>query len=115
MGLRKMATAFLTGALMVSTAWAGASLVPAPGDDAVEQVADTPAPPPSSAPPSDAQPRASAAAHEGTGSPPAASSLPDGYVLAGAAKTSIAPRPAEYGGTWERDHAKCARLRTEGC
>jgi hypothetical protein len=42
------------------------------------------------------------------------STLPDGQVLAGAAKTSIAPRPQDYGGTWERSHNKCARLSPEG-
>ena len=31
-------------------------------------------------------------------------------VLAGAAKTSIEPRPADYGGTWETDKRKCATL-----
>jgi len=100
---------------MVSTAWAGASLVPAPGDDAPQPAADTAPAPQSSAPAS--SPTASAAAAPSaasTGSPPAASSLPEGQVLAGAAKTSIAPRPADYGGTWERDHDKCARLSPEG-
>lgn len=116
MGLRKMATAFLTGALLVSTAWAGASLVPAPGGDAPQPAADKPTAAPQSSTPA-SSPTASAAAAPSaasTGSPPAASSLPEGHVLAGAAKTSIAPRPADYGGTWERDHDKCARLSPEG-
>ena len=120
MGLRKMATAFLTGALMVSTAWAGASLVPPLGDDPVDKVADTVAPQDGAAQsdaqpsPAPSQPAASQPAAKAFDAPPPASSLRDGYVLAGAAKTSIEPRPAAYGGTWERDHAKCARLSPEG-
>jgi hypothetical protein len=35
-------------------------------------------------------------------------------VLAGAAKTSIEPRPGDYGGTWERTREECATLSAEG-
>ena len=31
-------------------------------------------------------------------------------MLAGAARTSIAPRPEDYGGTWERSQEECATL-----
>jgi hypothetical protein len=51
----------------------------------------------------DQAPAASAAAEE------LASPTPSG-LLAGAAKTSIHPRPEEYGGTWETDPAACRTL-----
>ncbi len=109
--VKKTAAAFLTGALMVSSAWAGASLVPsnAEEDPAANPVAlpagttadagttaETPAPAPTPL------------------SVPDPASLPEGHVLAGAAKTSILPRPADYDGTWERDRAKCSTLSPEG-
>ena len=31
-------------------------------------------------------------------------------AMVGAAKTSIEPRPEDYGGTWERDRARCSRM-----
>lgn len=40
---------------------------------------------------------------------PAAAPVPM-TALVGAAKTSIEPRPGDYGGTWERDRADCARM-----
>lgn len=116
-GRRRAAIAFLTGALMVSSAWAGASLVPVPTGDSDDR-ADTP---PAAdregegqagrtTPPSDA---------DGTGandpiSLPDPASLPEGQVLAGAAKTSILPRPEDYGGEWERTREECATLSAEG-
>ncbi|HEV2811865.1 MAG TPA: hypothetical protein VGW10_01330 [Solirubrobacteraceae bacterium] len=112
LGPRKLATAFLTGTLMVSTAWAGASLVPVGGDDVPEQDTHavlpqaTPEPAEPSAPPASDE---SAAAAEPI-SLPDHTSLAEGQVLAGAAKTSIAPRPQDYGGTWETSQAKCATL-----
>ena len=117
LGPKKLATTFLTGAFMVSTAWAGASLVPVPGDEAAEQVQKTTAavqeaaakPTAASEPPAAGE----AAAAETTVAPPAASSLPEGYVLAGAAKTSMKPRPGDYGGTWETDEAKCKKMGPE--
>lgn len=39
-----------------------------------------------------------------------ASASPPGLALVGAAKASIEPRPEDYGGTWERDPARCKRL-----
>jgi hypothetical protein len=113
--LRKTAIAFLTGALMVSSAWAGASIVPLSGDDSGDQAASIPA----SAPEGQGQDGSSSPPPDATGgndpiSLPDPASLPEGQVLAGAAKTSIAPRPEEYGGTWERSREKCATLSAEG-
>jgi len=101
---------------MVSGAWAGASLVP--GDDAKVNVADkagsdvrgtrtarataTPAADPPSA------------TADAPAPPPDPSSLAEGEVLAGAAKTSIKPRPEEYSGTWETSEEKCATLSEHG-
>src|SRR5688500_11774860 len=111
-GPRKFVTAFLTGVLMVSSAWAGASLVPVSGDDAAQQAAALAQveiePTEPSAPPSGGDGAAAAAAE--AISVPSGSSLAEGQVLAGAAKTSIAPRPADYGGTWEKSEAKCSTL-----
>ncbi|MEO6496823.1 MAG: hypothetical protein ABIO51_04970 [Solirubrobacteraceae bacterium] len=110
---KKFAIAFLTGAVMVSGAWAGASLMPVSSDDApaaadsAALVAPTrQAPEPAAAAASEPQ-RAAAPA---PAPPPDPASLNEGQVLAGAAKTSILPRPQDYGGTWERSEAKCATL-----
>ena len=42
--------------------------------------------------------------------PGAEADLPAANLLVGAAKHSIAPRPNEYGGTWETDPALCRTL-----
>ena len=99
--VKKFVIAFLSGAVMVSGAWAGASLVPVPDDKAVQAATPAaakkaPAPTPASAP----QPAAAEAPAPVT--PPDPASLADGQVLAGAAKTSIEPRPQDYDGTWEK-------------
>jgi hypothetical protein len=110
--LRKAAAALAAGAIMVSGAWAGASLVPVDDEQVViaekgdtgvleTKAASEPSPP--------AEPPATKAA-EVPAPPPDPSSLGEGQVLAGAAKTSILPRPDDYDGTWERDPAKCATL-----
>jgi hypothetical protein len=109
--LKKAAAALLAGAVMVSGAWAGASLVPVgeekvtvtenAGSDAREVKA-------SSEPTPAAEPPGSTAAVPAP--PPDPASLPEGQVLAGAAKTSILPRPEDYDGTWERSPEKCATL-----
>jgi hypothetical protein len=96
---------------MVSGAWAGASLVP--GDEAPDPGADGPvsaasetqAPQPAT--PAAAPPESSA---DVPAPPPDPASLRAGQVLAGAAKTSIFPRPEDYNGTWERSEEKCATL-----
>src|SRR3954447_9328983 len=95
MGRAKRAVAaFLGGAIMVTSAWAGASLAPA-GHKATASAAATRAPVP-------------AAPAGGWLSDPSA--LPEGMVLAGAAKTSTEPQPAKYGGTWEKDPELCSTL-----
>jgi hypothetical protein len=114
---KKATTAFFAGTIMVSSAWAGASLVPAGAEKTVEQtVAVTkPAAEPAPAKPTPAsEPQKPAAAEKKAITVPPTSSLRDGEVLAGAAKTSIAPRPKDYDGTWETDHDQCARLSPEG-
>jgi hypothetical protein len=111
---KKVAAAFLTGAAMVSSAWAGASLLPVPGGD---RAADTQSPRGDR----DAkltrstteQPSATAPAAGEPISLPDPASLPDGQVLAGAARTSIEPRPEDYDGKWETSRSKCARLSPE--
>jgi hypothetical protein len=105
---KKLLTALLTGMLMVSAAWAGSSLVPVSADKPQVAVPVVAAPQPKapSTPPKARGPKSAdqevAAIDPGT--------LPEGQVLAGAAKTSIEPRPEDYDGTWERDHSKCATL-----
>jgi hypothetical protein len=107
---KKITAAFVVGAAMVSSAWAGASLVP--GSDGEKAITDATTPVVAN----DAQPAApepaqeSATAAEQQISIPDHATLADGQVLAGAAKTSIEPRPADYGGTWETDRTKCERL-----
>ena len=96
---------------MVSGAWAGASLVPvdeAPlpaADKAVQDVAASKAAPEPTPAAEPAEPTAEVPAP-----PPDPSSLSGGQVLAGAAKTSIQPRPEDYGGTWEQRQEKCSTL-----
>ena len=96
---------------MVSTAWAGASLVPVTADEAQVTAAVPAVPEIQPTPTADADGRADGGRHRGRPAPaPDPSSLPEGQVLAGAAKTSILPRPQDYDGTWERSEAKCATL-----
>jgi hypothetical protein len=115
---KKVLLAVLTGALMVSAAWAGASLVPAAPDkttatSAVPAVPTTaPASTPAPAPAPATEPRTAAAAVPPP--PPSPSALKAGQVLAGAAKTSIEPRPADYGGTWETSREECETLSENG-
>jgi hypothetical protein len=114
-GAKKVATAFLVGSVMVGSAWAGAALVPVPGGDSGEPTGTATPAAESGAQtaPSESSTTAPAAA-ETPISVPDPASLPEGHVLAGAAKTSILPRPDDYGGTWERSHAKCATLTPDG-
>ncbi len=103
---------------MVTSAWAGASLLPAGNDaPALPKAAPAAVAQASTSATARRTSRAAAARSEG-GAQPApeggasfdAGSLPDGEVLAGAAKTSIEPQPAKYGGTWQKDHDLCATL-----
>ena len=110
---KKFATALLTGAVMVSGAWAGASLVPV--DDARRHRRRDRRRQVRTRAPGRTRAHAGDCAAEGGRGPPRASarslaSLADGQVLAGAAKTSILPRPEDYDGTWERSEEKCATL-----
>ena len=114
--LKRALTAFLVGAFMVTSAWAGASLLPVSEKASVSASAAkkqnkkkprvwrkvTPATDP-------AEVTATSPV-----SVPDPSSLPAGHVLAGAAKTSIFPRPHDYGGTWERSREKCETLSENG-
>jgi hypothetical protein len=95
---------------MVSSAWAGASVAPLPGDDVTNTVRDAVPVPTAPAQQQPAQRESTSSATTRRTTVPSPSSLPSGQVLAGAAKTSIAPRPADYGGTWEKDPAKCKTL-----
>jgi hypothetical protein len=97
----------------VSGAWAGASLVPVdesqdPTGNRADSTASEPEPEPEpSATPAAEPPEASA---DLPAPPPDPASLQAGQVLAGAAKTSISPRPEDYGGTWERSEEKCSTM-----
>ena len=91
---KKLLTAALTGGVMVSAAWAGASLVPISGGS-TPQVTTAPPSLPATEPTPTATPAAepatdpASAAAELPPAPPAPDSLADGQVLAGAAKMSI--------------------------
>src|SRR4051812_16047007 len=114
--IKKSIAAFLVGAFMVSSAWAGSSLVPVPHETAnvtvagqnkthatkqrrVHRTAATPA---------------TKTAADAPVTVPSPSSLKDGQVLAGAAKMSTEPRPQDYGGTWEKSPEKCETLSENG-
>jgi hypothetical protein len=102
--VRSTLIAGLTGALMVSAAWAGIGISPLPG-------AGTPTAGLGSAGTATATGTADGAATiAATTVNPA--SLGAGQVLVGAAKASMAPRPADMatrfpGARWETDPAKC--------
>ncbi len=111
--IRFVLLAVVTGALTVSAAWAGAGLAPVhvptppPGaTDPLDEAVDTT--PPSSPTPTDD----TAAAEAGPTAGPTATSadLEPGWALVGAAKTSIEPRPDDYGGEWETDPDACERM-----
>jgi hypothetical protein len=104
---------------MVSSAWAGASLLPA-SDNASSRAAGISA---------KKHAMKKAKKHRRVATPatdpattltktpvkvPDASKLKDGEVLAGAAKTSTEPRPQAYNGTWEKSTEKCETLSENG-
>jgi hypothetical protein len=98
---------------MVSSAWAGASLLPV-SDGGSGKPAESKATALLPAQPVDSYaPSADSAANQPINLPNPAS-LPQGQVLAGAARTSIEPRPEQYGGTWETRRSRCARLDPDG-
>src|SRR4051794_14694250 len=108
----KLITAFLVGACMVSSAWAGGSLVPVPHEKAKATVAGTNKTQAKTRkqPAAAATPATKPAAADTPVTVPSPSSLKDGQVLAGAAKMSTEPRPQDYDGTWEKSPEKCSTL-----
>jgi hypothetical protein len=112
----RVGAAFLTGAVMVSSAWAGAGLVPV-GDSGKKTGAAATADGELGAQAGDSGSQPAGADNTRASGPislPDPASLPEGQVLAGAAKTSILPRPEDYDGTWETSREKCATLSAEG-
>jgi hypothetical protein len=99
--LRTALAGLVGGAILVSAAWAG--VVATPSDDLTDGLTD---PLGTVTGLVDATSEASAPA-----SPQGAAATPrPAGLLAGAAKTSITPRPADYGGTWETDPDACRTL-----
>ena len=96
--VRYLVSSLLVGVLSVGLAWAGAGLVPVPTPKLPKVTAEA----------------GGGSAHGGKGRK-ADSLLPvgppqQGYVLAGASKVSIEPRPEDYDGTWIQDRDQCATL-----
>ena len=101
--LRTAAAGLVAGTTLLGAAWAG--IAGAPTDDPLGLLgglAPTTTAPPTAG--SDAS-----AAGGASGAPATAVATPAG-LLAGAAKSSIAPRPDDYGGTWVTDPAACRTL-----
>ncbi|HEX2295867.1 MAG TPA: hypothetical protein VHN37_11215 [Actinomycetota bacterium] len=97
---RKLAGSFLVGAMSIGLAWAGQGLVPVSADRPLEDTAGKAVPAARQAPEGDSF---------AAGDTPQLD-LSSGQLLAGAAKVSLEPDPAGYGGTWETDYDKCANL-----
>jgi hypothetical protein len=113
--IKKFVTAFLVGAFMVSSAWAGASLMPASTKDSANaSIAGKKKAKKKKAYRHRATPATKPTAANAPVTVPSPASLKDGQVLAGAAKMSTEPRPADYGGTWETDPEKCSTLSESG-
>ena len=111
---RNFTTALLTGAVMVSGAWAGASIVQV--DETRVKTSDKAASvkaapetqePPAATPPAE-EPQQAAASQPAP--PPDPSSLHDGQVLAGAAKTSIRAAPRGLQRHLGEEPEKCSTL-----
>lgn len=98
--LRYLVSSLLIGVLGVGLAWAGAGLVPVKTPDPERA--------------EDPLVLEEEAGHKEKRrvrmEPVAPGPPPQGYVLAGASKVSIEPRPEDYGGTWNRDREQCATL-----
>ena len=118
---RKLLTALLTGGAHGVQRVGGSLARPAPADD--EPQADRRRPARRPRPRRRAPPRRRRRAAPALGRrrreaarapPPDPASLPDGQVLAGAAKTSIAPRPQDYDGTWETEPREVRDAQREG-
>lgn len=98
--LRYLISSLVVGALSIGLAWAGSGLVPVNSENPVQDVGGGVS--------TKAQGQGAASGGPVTVLPGEAP--PPGYVLAGASKISIEPRPEDFGGTWETDRAKCATL-----
>ena len=114
--LKRALTAFLVGAFMVTSAWAGASLLPVSEKASVSAAGSTAK---KKAKKKKRQLRVATPATDpksvkSTVTVPDHSTLQSGQVLAGASKISIEPRPQDYGGTWETDRAKCETMSENG-
>jgi hypothetical protein len=82
---RTLIVALLTGALTVSVAWAGIGL--APVTDAVDELGD----------------QVTGLVEDAESESAAVAALTPGQFVVGAAKVSIEPKPAAYGGTWQKE------------
>jgi hypothetical protein len=102
--LRTALAGLVGGAILVGAAWAG--VVATPSDDLTDELPGGLADPLGGVDVlvDDASTATGSAATTGS-----TAARPQG-LLAGAAKTSIAPRPGDYGGTWERDPEACRTL-----
>jgi hypothetical protein len=100
--VRSTLLAGLTGTMMLGAAWAGIGISPPPvPSDPLGQLGST-----TSDPTTAAGDVAGGATSGGTSSTSTAA-LAGGVLRVGAAKTSMYPRPGDYGGVWETDPAKC--------
>ncbi|HEX2195641.1 MAG TPA: hypothetical protein VHJ76_01845, partial [Actinomycetota bacterium] len=98
--VKKLLGSFLVGAMSIGLAWAGQGLVPVGSEAPLDDVAGQVAPGPRQAPENGSSVAADTPQLD----------LSSGQVLAGAAKVSLKPEPAKYGGVWEQDYDKCANL-----
>ncbi|MDX1621633.1 MAG: hypothetical protein R3320_11625 [Nitriliruptorales bacterium] len=110
--LRRATVSTVTGALLVSVAWAGASLAPVDEVTETTEVADDNR---RDAPKTGDVPTATAASDplnllEAGGASLPKGKLQRGLYHVGAAKVSLEPQPEAYGGTWEQDETKCETL-----
>ncbi|HEX8120492.1 MAG TPA: hypothetical protein VF549_04420 [Solirubrobacteraceae bacterium] len=119
--IKKLLTAFVMGALMVSSAWAGGSVLPVSHETTtVPDVAAKTSLGTNNYTKERRRHRAAATPATQPGAAPAPTRVPDpsslkpGQVLAGAAKMSTEPRPGDYGGTWETSREKCETLSENG-
>ena len=97
--VRYLVSSLLVGVLSVGLAWAGAGLVPVKTPKLPKATAGI-----------DAVGGRTQGRSGGTSRPLEFGPPQQGYVLAGAAKVSIEPRPEDYNGTWVQDREQCATL-----
>ncbi|MDX1658886.1 MAG: hypothetical protein R3343_08705 [Nitriliruptorales bacterium] len=109
---RRVTVSTATGALLVSVAWAGASLAPVDETAETTEVADSnlrDAPSPGDVPTPTAASDPLNLLEAGDAKLPKGK-LQQGLYHVGAAKVSLEPQPEAYGGTWEQDQSKCETL-----